>query len=381
MASALRAIQVDPINAVERTQLLVLWSRVGSFDRTLFDRLLWQDKFLFHYWAHAASLVLTEDLPIHRPRMRRAFDPSTTQGGRVLTWVEANRALRGHILRELKKRGPLRARDFDNRTEVAWTSDGWNEGRDVGRMLEVLWGMGKVTVAGRVGSERLWDLTEKWLPEEAPGHSFGPRKLVETAAQHSLRALGVATEAHIKQHFIRGDYAGLRDVLGSLERRGLIHQAVITRDGGERLPGRWYVHDDDVGLVEHLGSESTPRTTLLSPFDNLICDRKRTELLFDLYYRIEIYVPKHKRRFGYYALPILHRHRLIGVVDCKSDRTRGILAVKAIHFQDDVKPQLDLASGVAGALRELAVFTVGGDTEWSQKAIPTAWRRWFKGEA
>lgn len=380
VARSLRAIQLDPINAVERTQLLVLWSRVGPFDRKLFDRLLWKDKFLFHYWAHAASLVLTEDLPIHRPRMRRAFDPSTRQGRRIVAWMEDNRALGSHILRELKSSGPLRARDFDNRTEVPWTSDGWNAGRDVGRMLEILWGMGKVTVAGRRGLERLWDLTAQWLPEDAPRRSLGPRRMVEVAAQHSLRALGVATEGHIKEHFIRGDYAGLRSVLESLERRGVIHPSVIVRAGGEPLPGRWYVHDDDLGLLGRLGPGSTPRTTLLSPFDNLICDRKRTEQLFDLRYRIEIYVPKAKRRFGYYAMPILHRDRLVGVVDCKSDRTRGILSVHAIHFQDLVRPQREIAGAVTQALRELALFTVDGDIDLSLGGIPPAWRLLFKGE-
>ena len=124
MVRRIRCIQLDPTNVVARTQLLVPYSRIGRYDPALLDRLMWTDKSLFHYWAHAASVVLTEDYPIHRRQMIAWLSGETQWAHRVREWMAANQALRRHVLGELRRRGPLRTRDFDDRSVHAWGSSG-----------------------------------------------------------------------------------------------------------------------------------------------------------------------------------------------------------------------------------------------------------------
>src|SRR5437868_2678298 len=188
-------------------------------------------------------------------------------------------------------------------------------------MLDFLWTQGKLMVAGRVGGQRLWDLAERCLPEWAPREELDRHEAVRRAAQKSLRALGVARPREIAQHYTRGRYPGLQKALDELESEGRIEQVQIVDEDQAIWPGPWYVHAEDLPLLERLAAgEWHPRTTLLSPFDNLICDRARTEKLFDFEFRIEIYVPAAQRQYGYFVMPILHGDRLIGRVDPRFDR-------------------------------------------------------------
>lgn len=373
VARSLRCIQIDPTNAVARTQLLVLRSRVGTFDRALFERLMWKDRFFFHYFAHAASLVLTEDYPIHRFHMRTSYLPGTPRGKRVLGWMDANAGLRSEVLRSLKK-GPMRLRDFEDRATVSWTSGGWNDDRNVQRMLDFLWIMGKVMIVGREGQERIWGLSKDWFPDWTPKKTMTQDQTVRAAAELSLKALGVATSRHLRVHFTRYSYPELPTVLRSLLKTGVIVEVGVQGADGE-LPGPWFIHRDLLPALEKLGDNWEGRTTLLSPFDNLICDRDRTELLFDFHYRIEIYVPKAKRQYGYFTLPILHGDRLIGRVDSMMDRTRGVLAVNSVYAEP--KAPGDAGEAVAGAIAELADFVSDGVFEVRRAGIPKPWKQAF----
>jgi uncharacterized protein YcaQ len=252
VARRIRCIQVDPTNAVARTQLLVPFSRLGSYDPSWLDRMLWNDKVLFNYWAHAASLVLTEDYPIHRRQMITWGTGDSLWARRVREWMSANQGLRRHILLQLRRRGPLRSRDFEDRSAVHWGSSGWTDRRNVGRMLDFLWAQGKVMVAGRAGSERLWALGSTWWPEWMPRDRLSGRQAVMRAAPISLRCLGVATRRHIFEHFIRGDYPGLDKALAALEKSGEIVRAHVQ--GLNR--GEWFVHSADLSLIESIESDS-----------------------------------------------------------------------------------------------------------------------------
>jgi uncharacterized protein len=241
-------------------------------------------------------------------------------------------------------------------------------------MLDVLWTQGRIMVAGRQGQQRVWDLTERWLPAWAPTRRPPEREVVRLAAQRSLRALGVATARDIDRHFTQGRYPGLAAVLAGLERSGRVERVRLATDGRER-PGPWYVHADDLPLLERLQAGGwRPRTALLSPFDNLIIDRERTERLFGFHYRMEIYVPRAARRFGYYVLPILHGDRLIGRVDPVMDRRRGRLVVNAVHAEPDAPGAAGPA--VAGALEDLAAFLGAGGVEL-RRPPPERWRDAF----
>jgi uncharacterized protein len=374
VATELASLQLDPINVVARSHLLVLWSRLGRYDPADLESLLWRERRLFEYWAHAAAIVCTEDYPIHSLLMRRYPSERYASNRRLRTWLADNQTLRRSILRQLRASGPLPTRALEDRAETAWQSSGWTAGRNVDRMLDVLWTQGRIMVAGRQGRQRVWDLAERCLPSWAPTRRPLEREVVRLAAQRSLRALGVATARDIDRHFTQGRYPGLATVLAGLERSGRIERVRLAANGSER-PGPWYVHADDLDLLERLqAGDWEPRTTLLSPFDNLLIDRERTERLFGFRFRMEIYVPKAARRYGYYVLPILHGDRLVGRVDPALDRARGRLVVKAIHPEPDAPA--DAGPAVATALDQLATFLGADGVDLDQPPSPV-WRGGF----
>jgi hypothetical protein len=244
-------------------------------------------------------------------------------------------------------------------------------------MLAFLWMQGKVMVAGRRGQERLWDLADRFLPDWTPRRRLSEPNIVSQSVERSLRGLGVARPRDIEGHFTTGRYPGLARALEKLERQGRIAPVRIEEDVAA-WPGTWFVHADDVPLLDEVepGGGWEPRTTLLSPFDNLIRDRARTELLFGFRFRLEIYVPKNKREYGFFVMPILLGDRLIGRIDPLMDRTRGRLAVNALHLEPGASASKKTGAAVAGAIQDLAVFL--GATDIALPAeMPAAWRRSF----
>ena len=374
----LGCLQLDPIGVVARSHQLVLFSRVGKYDLAHLDQLLWQERSLFEYWAHCASIVLTEDYPLYSPMMRAYPSGDSVYRQRAREWIAKNQELRRYILNRLRREGPLLSRDLeeDGLYPKAWVSTGWTSGRNISRMLDFLWIGGKIMVAGREGIQKRWDLTERVLPEWTPRERLPEREVVRRAAQRSLRALGVATPRQIQYHFTRGRYPNLNRALADLEAEGRIKRVEI-RDDGSTWPGEWYIHTDDWSLItNHSITQSLnhwePRTTLLSPFDNLICDRKRTQQLFNFDYTMEIYVPKHKRKYGYYVLPILHGDRFIGRVDPEMDRERGALKVNAVYAEPDAPKAA--GGAVAGAIEDLAAFLGAREIRYNRRRVPAVWK-------
>lgn len=371
----LGCIQLDPINAVARSHLLVLWSRLGVYDPAHLDALLWHNRHLFEYWAHCASIVLTEDYAIHNVLMRRYGSERDAHSRRLRKWVQDNDRLRRSILSQIRRAGPVLARSIgeDGSAPKEWVSTGWTSGRNVSRMLDALWIQGKIMVARREGIQKAWDIAERCLPAWTPRKRLSEHQAVRQAAQKSLRALGAATRRQIEQHFIRGRYPDLDRVLDELEREGSVERVRVARDR-TLLPGDWYIHADEMARLENDGADWGPRTTLLSPFDNLICDRARTRQLFDFDYAMEIYVPASQRKYGYYVLPILHGDRLIGRVSPLLDREHHRLVVQAVFAERTAPKSTDTACVVASAIVELGEFLGASEIEVSRR-VPTAWRR------
>ncbi len=369
----LGCLQLDPISAVARSHKLVLWSRLGAYDEAHLDTLLWEDRRLFEYWAHAASIVLTEDYPIHSHMMRKYATTGTRGADRVSGWVEANKDLRDHIIQEITRNGPTLSRHFESKAETEWASTGWNGGRNVSQMLDYLWTKGIIMVTGRSGGQKVWDLTERVLPGWVSRETLPEKDVVSLGAQRALRALGVATPKHIEWHFIRHRYPELNKVLHELEEAGMVERVQIA-DDDRKLAGQWYIHRDDISTLERIErGEWEPRTTLLSPFDNLICDRDRTEALFDFFFRIEIYVPQAKRQYGYYVLPILHGDRLIGRIDPTMDRKKKRLSINAVHAEPGAPLSHDVGRDISAAIEELATFLGANEIAYSER-VPEGWR-------
>ncbi|MGA7732940.1 MAG: crosslink repair DNA glycosylase YcaQ family protein [Chloroflexia bacterium] len=372
----LGCVQLDPISAVARTNLLVPWSRLGNYDPAIWDQVLWRDRSMFEYFAHAAAIVLTEDFPIHGYQMRRYHTSDRPWVVHIRQWMKDNHTLLDNVMSSLRERGPLSSKDFEEKATVSWWSSGWTNDRNINRMLDFLWLQGIVLVAERRSQLRYWDLAEHVLPDWTPRQELSEREVVRQSAQRAIRALGVARKRDILQHFTRNRYWELPAVLTELEKEGRIVRVQVEGEGAseKKWAGPWYTHCEDLSLIEQAGSRDWEgRTTLLSPFDNLICDRARTELLWDFDFRIEIYVPKDKRKYGYYVLPILHGDRLIGRIDPLVDRKAKRLNVNNVYAEPNAPMDLATGKAIAGAIEDLAAFIGARDIAYGEN-VPEGWR-------
>jgi uncharacterized protein len=333
--AALGEIQMDPTSVVARTEHLVLFSRLGpSFRVSQLERRMWTDRAMFEYWAHIVPMI---DLPMHRISMRRYPHGQWKRHQYVRDWLVANDAFVRYAMRELRDRGPLRTRDFENRAAEGWETGGWNdEGQNAAMLLDILWSQGKVMIVGRDGQQRLWDLASRWFPR-VPARSR--TAMAADLVERQIHARGITRLDRLGSLF-DGAMPGRDEAIERLLRTGVIVPLRV-----ESYPGRWYTHRD------LLDRSFRGRTVALSPFDDLISDRTRTERLFDMYYRIEIYVPKAKR-WGYFVLPVLRGDRLVGRLDPSWQRAERVLTVKAWQMQ----PETDAVDrdAVHEAIDELA---------------------------
>jgi uncharacterized protein YcaQ len=359
----LGVVQMDPTSSVARTEHLVLWSRLGKRYRPPeLERLLWDEKSLFEMRAH---IVPTSDYGIHRVTLRRFPGDDSGRHRYVRRWLDANASFRRYVLRELRLRGPLRTRDLEDRTADGWRTGGWNDdGKSTAMMLEALWASGEVMIVGRDGQQRLWDLAARRLPANEP--RLPPAQLARRVLEGQLRAKGVARLHRFGFELDGSRPAGWERALAALVREGVALPVTVE---GRR--GEWYAHG------ELLDRPFRGRTVLLSPFDQLIHDRQRTEELFGFLYRLEIYVPKDKREYGYYVLPILHGDRLIGRTDPVFDRTKGELRVNGVWAEKDAP--VDAGPKVAAAIAELASW-LGAENISLSRRIPATWSSALKAD-
>jgi uncharacterized protein len=352
----LGSVQMDPTRTVARTEHLVLWSRLGRrFRVEELERLLWQDRSLFEY---RAFILPASQFPVHRETMRRYPSLHVGRHAYVRRYLRENVAFRRYVLRTLADEGPLPTRAFEDRSAVGWRTGGWNDdGRNTSMMLEVLWAKGEVMIAGRAGQERVWDLASKSLPFDAPRPRAGEeaRSLLDV----QLRALGIAKLIRFGWTFENTRPPGWERALDALEREGRAIR--VTVDG---LPGERWAH------AQVLDRAFRPRSALLSPFDRLIHDRARSEELFRFRFRLEIYVPKAKREYGYFVMPILHGDRLVGRLDPVHDREANVLRVQRIFAEEDAPAAAWPA--IRTQLDELARWLGAGGVELP--ALPKVWR-------
>jgi uncharacterized protein YcaQ len=331
----LSGVQLDSISTVERSHRIVLTSRVGNYPRGTVSALLSQGR-IFEYWAHEACLLPVEDFPLFRWRMR----------GRG-HWDSHDRALREHpevaehVLAEIQARGPLGSRDFEG--EGGGGMWNWKPAK---RVLDSLWDRGDLSIAGRQGFQRLYDLTERVIPRpvlDAPVPSDGDalRGLVLRA----VRGRGALTESGIAEHYrVPGRRAAIRPYVDALVAEGQLQRLAVD-DGGPAVL---------VPAGMPLGERVSPGATLLSPFDNLLWDRPFAERVFGFKHVMEIYKPPSQRVYGYYVLPLLRRDGIVGRADLKSDRKRGELRLLAFHREPGVRDTKALGEALRGSLERLA---------------------------
>lgn len=345
MIDRLGLVQIDSVNVLVRSHYLPLFSRLGAYDAGLLDRLAYDGKrrALFEYWGHEASLIPVAQQPLFRWRMARAERGEGTYSG-LVRFAQEKRAYIAQVLAEVAARGPLGASELTEAGRGAGGWWGWSDGK---RALEFLFWSGRVTTAARRGFERLYDLPERVLPAAVlaaptPEPEEAQRALLRIAA----RAHGVATERDLR------DYHRLP----TADAKARIAELV---EAGELLPVTVEGWDQPAYLSPAYLTPAGRRprkiaaNALLSPFDSLIWERQRTERLFGLRFRLEIYTPAAKREHGYYVLPFLMGDRIAARVDLKADRKAGALLAQAVHAEPDAAPG-PTAEALAVELRRLA---------------------------
>jgi uncharacterized protein YcaQ len=333
----LAVVQIDSVNVVSRSHYLPLFSRLGAYPRKMLEDLAWGRKpALFEYWGHEASLMPLSLQPLLRWRMADAAK-GVGAWGYVARYIRDHRPVIEGALAQVRERGPLAASELDLAKRTG--SGGWWEWSEAKRATECLFWMGELTTATRRGSfERVYGLPEQVLPAEivnapTPSREDAQRALIAAAG----RAMGVATVADLRDYFRMGPAEGKARV------EELVEDGALTPVQVEGWRQTGYLAKDAAA------PRSIRARALLSPFDNLIWFRERTERLFDVRVRLEIYTPAHKRTHGYYVLPFLQGSAITARVDLKADRKAGVLIVQAAHKEPSARADTpaDLAAELA----------------------------------
>ncbi len=348
----LGCVQLDTLNLVQRSHYLVVWSRLGSYAPADFDALLYapEKRVLFEGWQRVASIIPLKDYRYQLPRMER-MRKNHSEG--FLKWFDQEgHELMPMVLERIRKEGGLRAADFKYHGPRRGS---WWDWKPAKTALEYLFAFGDLMISNRIHFQRVYDLTERVLPEwvdtAQPTMEQRDRYWMERAAL----ALGICQPNQL----IGYNYFQRRPVQAVLEKlveeKVLITVEVMLEGDGK---DRYLVHHDNLEVLQKIadGAIQAERTTFLSPFDNLFWAVGRDEQLWGFRQRLEAYTPASKRLWGYFCMPILHHERLVGRFDPKMERKEGLLRLKALYLEDGVDQEDELLSGVANAMRDFMNF-------------------------
>jgi len=336
-------LQIDSISVIARSPYLVLWSRLGSYEPRWLDELLAEGA-LFEYWSHAACFIPIEDYGLYRRLMLAKSEKSRA-------WMEAHPDALEHVMGRISEGGPVRSAEF---ARTDGKAGGWWEWKPEKRALEHLFAAGELMISRRENFNRVYDLRERVLANALPGWvdvlAPAEQEVRRALALIAVRALGVAVARWVPDYF-RTPKRGVASLLEELADEGSLLRVAVEDEPA-------YLHPDNAGLAEEvlLGELRSSVTTLLSPFDPVVWDRVRALELFGFDYKIEVYIPAAKRRYGYYSLPVLHDGALMGRLDAKAHRKEGLFEVKAVHLEPGVPVSDELVAGLAGALYECAAW-------------------------
>lgn len=355
----LGCVQLDTISVVARSHETVLWSRVGAYDPADLAALHFPDGALMEYWAHAAALVPIEAHPYFRRNMARYVGPNSPYAD----WAAEHAETIEHVLAAIRERGPLTSRAFerpDGPRPPAWT---WYGGKPARAALELLWTRGDLMILRRNGFERVYDLTERVLPNGYAGELPTIEEQRRSFVSRALRALGVATARWTADYFRTGGRAHVSARDAAQELQQMADEGLAVPLDIPELKQPVWLDPALLPTLEELraGRGRPTLTTLLSPFDNLNWYRERTAALFGFDYRLEMYIPEPKRLYGYYTMLILHRGRLVGRLDPVYRRKERIFTVKIAHLEPGVRVTDRLAAAVAASLRDYCAFLGGGE--------------------
>jgi uncharacterized protein YcaQ len=335
-------LQIDTINVIARSPYLVLWSRLGDYNPRWLEELL-EEGALFEYWSHAACFLPIEEYPLYR----HAYE--SWLGGRAHQWLDEHADVAKRVLDHIRSHGEARSSDFE-RTDGQKGS--WWNWKDEKIALEYLFYAGELMVRKRHNFQRIYDLRERVLADAKELPEISPAEAHDQFVLHTIQALGVTKAEWIADYF-RLSKTDTRAALKRLEKQDRLMPVEVE---GWSTPG--YIHPESRKQVEAAAKGTIPRskTTFLSPFDPLVWDRARALDLFGFDYKIEVYTPAPKRKYGYFTLPILYNNALIGRIDPKAHRKEGIFEVKALHLEPGVVVDDALVAELKSALQACAAW-------------------------
>lgn len=347
-------LQIDTIHVVARSPYLVLWSRLGDYDPRWLDELLAEGA-IFENWSHAASFLPIEDYPLYRA--------GTWLSERALKWLATEPDVVQTVMNYVREHGETRASDFE-RTDGQKSA--WFNWKDEKRALELLFYAGDLMIRKRHNFQRVYDLRERVYPEADTLPRLTPEEAHDQFVLNTIQALGVTKADWI------GDYfrIGKTETNAALKRLAKQDRLMTVSVEGWKAPA--YVDPGFMQQVEAASHGSIPRskTTFLSPFDPLVWDRARALDLFNFDYKIEVYTPAPKRKYGYFTLPILYDNRLIGRIDPKAHRKEGLFEVKALHLEPGVDVDDALVAEIKAALRACAAWHKTPQVVVRQASVP-----------
>ncbi|HFZ8995250.1 TPA: winged helix-turn-helix domain-containing protein [Citrobacter freundii] len=339
----LSLLQIDTINVVARSPYLVLFSRLGSYPQPWLDEALRRGE-LMEYWAHEACFLPRSDFKLVRHRM---LAPENMGWKYKSAWMQEHAREIGQLIEHIQEHGPVRSADFEHPRKGP---AGWWEWKPHKRHLEGLFTAGKVMVIARHNFQRVYDLTQRVMPDWDDARDG----LTQAGAEmqmldNSARSLGIFREGWL------ADYYRLRKPALKTWRESRAERGDIIAVQAEKLGAMWLHKDLSPLLAQALENKLTAsHSAVLSPFDPVVWDRKRAEELFDFRYRLECYTPAPLRQYGYFVLPLLHQGQLVGRMDAKMHRKTGVLAVIALYLQEGVKPTKTLQKGLRQAIGDFA---------------------------
>lgn len=342
-------VQLDTINVVDRAHHLTLASRADGYAHAMLDALQGQQRMIFEHWTHDASLIPTRWFAHCKHRFKR-YQASSWHKQRL--GADATRVIR-QVLKRITADGPLLSRDFQQPDRIA--RNGWWDWKPHKAALEHLWRAGRLYVIGRVNFHKVYDLTERAVPQHHALPMTSRDELIDFACRTALERLGLATAREISQFWNMVLVADIRPWLERALQRGEIEQ-VLVQSADASAPVRSFALSGWQKRLREL-AEAPDRARLLCPFDPVLRDRARALRLFNFEYRFEAFVPQAKRKFGYYTMPVLERDRLIARVDPKLHRAQSLLEIKRVWWEQGITPTKARRKMLEQAAERLATFT------------------------
>lgn len=345
LVTALGYLQIDTLHVVNRAHYVTLWARFGSYDLDDFHRLVYTpgERRLYEGWGHAASFIPLEHYRYHRWRVSRGFRE----------WLEkdGNRKLAEQTLERIRLEGGRRAADFEY---TGPQRGAWYDWKPSKMALETLFAHGELMVADRVNFHRLYDVTQRVLPEWVDTTPVEPDQARRFCLEQAAKALAVFEPSHLTW------YAYMMATPARPVLRALIEEGVLVEIQGETVHGvqTWMVHRDSLPLLQRAaqGDIKPERTTFLAPFDSLFWAGERDQKLWGFNQVLECYKRPADRIYGYFCFPILHKDRLVGRFDPKLDRKSGVLYLNALYLEPGIQPDDELVAGVAAAMRDFLAW-------------------------